>query len=68
MIELLNYQDPASQLNIAKAHFEKFIKDLLIEMRGSKYQIALQIIFRKEIGNYETMCPPPICFRSNTQL
>ena len=67
MVELLNYQDPASQLNIAKAHFEKFLKDFLTEMRGSKYQITLQITFRKEIENYETTYPPPICFRSNTQ-
>ena len=67
MVELLNDQDPASQLDIVKAHFEKFLKDLQTEMRGSKYQITFQITFRKETESYETMYPPPICFRSNTE-
>ena len=44
-----NSQDLASQLNITEPCVKNLLKDLLVEMRSFKYQITLQVSFRKEI-------------------
>ena len=67
MDEVLNFLDSTSQLNITKLHVKDLLKDFLAEMRGFKYQITLQIAFRKEIENSETKYSPPISYNSNTQ-
>ena len=48
-----NSQDLASQLNITKPCVKNLLKDLLVEMRSFKYQITLQVSFRKEIEMME---------------
>ena len=45
MVEMLNSQDPTSQLNVTRPHVKSLLKGLLVEIRGSKYQILLQITF-----------------------
>lgn len=67
MVEMLNSQDPTSQLNVTKPHVKSLLKGLLVEIRGSKYQILLQITFRIEIENGELKYSPLIYFSSNTQ-
>lgn len=52
---------------ITKLHVKKLLQDLLAKMRELKYQITLQMAFRKEIENIETKHSPPIYYNSNTQ-
>ena len=40
-IKVLNYRDPAIQLNITNPHVKNKRKDLLAEMKGFKFQINL---------------------------
>lgn len=41
-VELLNLQDPESQLIIAKPYVKNLSKDLLVEMRCFNYQLTMQ--------------------------
>ena len=52
---------------ITKLHVKKLLQDLLAKMRELKYQITLQMAFRKEIENIETKHSPPIYYNFNTQ-
>ena len=65
--EVLRFQNPTSQLNIAKPPFKNLLKDLLAEMKSFKFQITLGIILSKEIENDETKYSPPIYFSSNAK-
>lgn len=51
-VELLNLQDPESQLIIAKPYVKNLSKDLLVEMRCFNYQLTMQkkIIWKIENG------------------
>ena len=43
--EVSNSRDPASQLYITKPHLKNLLKDLLIKIKGFKYQITFANIF-----------------------
>ena len=67
MVEALDSGDLTIQFNIARPHVKNLLKGLLAEIRGIKYQIALQVTLHKEIGNYELKYAPPIYFNSRIQ-
>ena len=46
---MLDFRDPAIQLNITKACIKNRLKDLLVETNSFKFQINLQETFGKEI-------------------
>ena len=66
-VEILGLKDPEIQLNITEAICKNLLKDLLVEMKGPKYQITLQVTFCKETENDQTKYSSTICFSSNTQ-
>lgn len=48
-VKMLDFRDPAIQLNITKACIKNRLKDLLVETNSFKFQINLQETFGKEI-------------------
>ena len=47
MVEALDSGDLTIQFNIARPHVKNLLKGLLAEIRGIKYQIALQVTLHK---------------------
>lgn len=48
-VKMLDFRDPAIQLNITKACIKNRLKDLLVETNSFKFQINLQETFSKEM-------------------
>ena len=46
-IEIVDSKDPLAQLKAIKSSIEDFFKDLLDEMKGFKYQIAVKVLLNK---------------------
>ena len=57
---MFDSRDPIIELNITKTHVENELQDLLVAMKGFKFQITLEITFR------ETEYLPPIYFNCKT--
>ena len=68
IVEVSDSRDlPAIKLNITKNHVENKLKDILVEIKGFKFQITLQVTFCKEIKNGSTKHVPPIYLNSSIQ-
>ena len=53
-IETVGSKDPLIQLNASKSSIKDLFKDLLYEMKGSKYQITVNILLSKTKINGDT--------------
>ena len=43
-----NMNDPLAQLKVGKAVIKDLFRDLLIEMKGFKFQITINVLLRKQ--------------------
>ena len=50
-VEILDHKDPLVQLGASKSSIKDLFKNLLNEMKGFKYQIAVAVLLSKEKGN-----------------
>ena len=66
-VEIVDYKDPLVQLKASKSSIEDLFKDLLDEMKGFKYQIAVTVLLskRKINGSIEYS---PVYFNSTTKI
>ena len=65
-IEILDKKDVVVQLKASKISIVKLFKDLLIELKGFKYQITLAVLLSKVKNSGETEYSP-VYFNSLTK-
>ena len=65
-IEIVDKRDPVIQLKSSEVSIIDFLKDLLNEIKGFKYQIALSILLGK-VKSSDSVEYSPICFNSTTK-
>ena len=46
-IEIIEKKDPIVQLEASKLSIKNLFSDLLNELKGFKYQIAMEVLFKK---------------------
>ena len=65
-VEIIDTRDPLVQLEASKSSIKDFLKNLLNEMKGFKYQITVTVLISKDKGNGNTEYSP-VCFNSATK-
>ena len=65
-IEIIDSKDPLVQLEASKSSIEDLFKELLIEMKGLKYQITVTFLLCKHNIN-EDIDYAPVYFNSATK-
>ena len=64
-IEIVDKRDVIVQLKVSELSIKKLLKDLLIELKGFKYQITLAVLLSKVKNNGEIEYSL-VCFNSLT--
>ena len=65
-VEIVDFKDPLVQLESSKSYIKDSFKNLLNEMKGSKYQITVKLLL-SEKGN-KTIDYAPIYLNSTTKI
>ena len=66
-VEIIEAKDPLVQLESSKSSIKDLFKDLLIEMKGFKYQITMTVLLHKhKMDGYTEYSP--VCFNSTTKI
>ena len=65
-VEIIERKDPLAQLEASKSSIEDLFKDILIEMKGCKYQITVTVLLCKHKMNRDIEYAP-VYFNSATK-
>ena len=66
-IEIVDNKDPLVQLEASKSSIKDLLKDLLIELKGFKYQVTLTVLLSKIKGD-ESIEYSDVHFNSTTKI